>query len=113
MSNRTESPIPLEMFVGEAKAFAITVLDADGNPVTMEEKTLRFVVHDQMDPPVGEFKVDDGSIAKAANVATVSVATDKATAANAHLDWDLWDTTANDVLAHGSLVVKPAVKDVT
>ena len=112
MSNRTESPIPLEMFTGEAKDFAIEVLDGDGNPESVEGKTLRFVVHDRMSPPAGEFKVEDGSISKSDNVATVTVGADQTTAANAHLAWELWDTDANEVLAHGNLIVKPAVKDV-
>lgn len=113
--NRTSSPVPLSMFQLEEKVFSITVVDADGNVVNLTDKILRFVVQDSNDPPSGEFKADGGDITKSGDdneIALVTISAAKSTTASSELHWRLWDTVAEEVLAHGPFAIEPSVKDV-
>ena len=113
------SPIKLEMHYKSYKAFQITILDANGDPVVITGKTLRFVVANTQNPPTGKFDVENASITKVNNVATVPVLVAQSTAAGIDRDlyWWLWslnDPTSGEaqVLAEGPFVIAPAVENV-
>jgi len=116
MTTRTTSPQPLETWKHSADTLAITVVDGDGVAVDITGMTLRFVAHDANDPPVGKFQVADASIAKAGNVASVSVTPTETASSDPNWHWELWDITGGDaaetVIANGPLKIKPAVKSV-
>jgi Cu/Ag efflux protein CusF len=115
-SNRISSPVPLSMFQLEEKVFSITVTDADGKAVDLSAMTLRFVVQDSNDPPSGEFKVEGGDISVSGEddeIALVTVSAAKSATASTEFHWRLWDTVAEEVLAHGPFAIEPSVKDVT
>lgn len=113
--NRTAPPIKLEVFVTETKVFSFTVLDANGDPVDLEPKTLRFVVHDENTPTASQFKVDEGTELTVSGddneVANVKVLESQVTAAIAGWLWELWDIDADEVLAHGHFEIQTAKKD--
>lgn len=114
-NNRTVSPIPLDMFQTETKVFAITVKDADGNPVGLAGKTLRFVVQDENNPPNGVFDVENANITKSGGsneIANVTVDALQSTAASADYLWRLWSVSDDSLLAHGPFAIRTAVKDV-
>ncbi len=117
-TNRTTSPITLEMFQTSRKVLLIAVLDADGVAVTLTGMTLRFVVQDENNPPTGSFDVENANITITgtdANIANVEVLPAKSATASDNLQWRLWDVTTTDeeeVLAHGPLGIRPAVQDV-
>lgn len=112
--NRLSPPSPLEMKQLEKKTFLITVVDADNQPVDLSTRTLRFTVHDSVEPTVGQFKIDEGAyLTKSASVASVTVQASEADATHEDWHWELWDTDVPEVLAHGSFKIKPAVFEVT
>ena len=113
--NRNASPIPLEMFQAEEKAFALTVLDAEDSPVDLSGMTLRFVAMTTADPAAGVFKVEAPSVVVSGDddeVATVTVSTTQSATARTDLYWLLWNVDDDEVLAHGSFKIRPAVEDV-
>ncbi len=107
-----------EMYQAAAKSFAITVEDADGEPVDLSAKTLRFTVYTEDSPtPDGVFQVAAASITVSGDdneIATVAVSATQSAAANTNLRWILWDVaeSANEALAWGYLRIYPSVKTV-
>lgn len=115
MANTTDTPVSLEMFQNESRAFTFTITDDDGDAVNLTGKTLRFVAQDSQSPPGGEFKVEGGGIdmTNAANgVVVVTIPTSASATAGTEFHWRLWNTNDNDVLANGSLVIRDALADV-
>jgi len=111
--NRITSPITLEMFEYESKTFAITVVDADGDPVDLSALTLRFVVYTQSNPPTGKFDVEEANIDRnGTNVALVNVPAASADFADEDLRWVLRNTATGEVLAHGPFAIVASVDDV-
>lgn len=117
VTQRTTSPIPLEMFQHSKTKFQIPVYDDDDAAVDVSALTMRFTVHDSNNQTVGVFDVEDGSIGHSGDANEIAEpevsASDSATARD-DLHWELWDITggAATVLAHGSLTIKPAVANV-
>lgn len=108
-ANRVQSPITLEMFQESAKTFALTVVDEDGAEIDLTGLTLRFVVHDKLDPTAGVFDVEAAGISISGATASVTVPTAASVVANVgEHAWKLWDVTATEVLAHGAFVIAPA-----
>jgi len=104
VDNFIGDPSDLGIFKKEAKSFALTILDSDGNAVDMTGKTLRFTVETIADPPVSKFAVTGGSItlsgddSEIVNVAVTSTNSDL-NATKYH--WRLWDTVAEKLWQHG------------
>ena len=103
------------MFQNATKEFTFTIKDTAGVVVDLSSKTLRLVVHDSVDPPVGSFKVEGGNIdmAQAASgIIKVTVPGASAGTSSSELHYELWNITDDEVLAHGSMSIKSAKKDV-
>ena len=103
------------MFQNATKEFTFTIVDTSGSVVDLSGKTLRLVVHDSVDPPVGSFKVEGGAIdmAQAVNgIVKVTVPGASAGTSSSELHYELWNIDDDEVLAHGSMTIKPAIKDV-
>lgn len=114
--NRTNSPITLAMFANEGKTFVLSVLDSAGDAVDLSGLTLRFVVQDTQNPPVGQFKVEVPTITVSGTnneVASVPVSAAQAATPSTEMYWLLWDVDNSTVLLHGSFEIKPAEEDVT
>ena len=115
---KVNEPNALEMFQGESRAFTFTITDSSGNAVDLSSATLRFVVQDSQVPPTGQFKIDAGSQISMDNAATgvivVTISTTNSATPRPDSHWELWNVASgtDDVLAHGSIVIKPAVKDI-
>ena len=116
--NRTVPPVALIMFQHSAKTFEIPVVADDGNPVDLSGMTLRFVAHDASVPPVAQFEVEDAGITPGGtgnSIASVEVTPAASDSAADNWHWELWNVTdagSEAVLAHGSLAIRPAVKDI-
>ena len=115
--NRLTSPLTLEMFQHETKAFDFTITDSDSNTISMVGKTMRLVVQtDEKDLPGNEsvsavFKVEDGAITKTSTTVTVTVDGSLAATARSDLQFRLWNVTDDQVVAHGPFAIVPAMED--
>jgi len=110
---RLSSPRTLEMHQGEQRAFALTFQDADGNPVDLSGRTLRFVAHDENTPAHAVFQVDHDAITVSGTgneIATVVVGTTESATAHTNLRWALWDLTNDAVLGYGAFHIVSAAK---
>ena len=115
-AQRVEAPVLLEMFAEETRALSMTVNDGNGDPINLSAVTLRFVVQDSNEPPGGEFKIEDGEIARSGEdneIATITVDGTQAPATTSEWHWRLWDLDNDRVLQHGPFRVLPARKDVS
>ena len=124
MGNRTLAPANLEMWQYEQRVFAIEAWNEIGyicgaperTPVVLTDRTLRFVVFDDNDPPVYQFKIEGAGIVIGEGslnyVAYVTVTPTESATANTELHWILWDvTTVAAALANGAIMVRPALTD--
>ena len=108
--NRVSSPITLETFEGASKTYTLAILDADGDPVDLTGKSLRWMYETDVDPPVSQTKVETPTITIATSVVTVpTTATDSA--ASGRFRWRLWNTTDNLLLQHGPYIIRASQKD--
>lgn len=110
-TNRTVSPIPLEMFQTATKVFSVTVKDSNGAVVDLSSMTLRFVVQDENNPPNAKFKSETVS-GTSLGIATVTVDKLLSGTASDSYRWRLWDVPTDALLAHGPFSIRPAIKDV-
>ena len=112
-NNRIAAPVTLEVFQAAAKTFTLTVLDADGDAVSLSGKALRFVYETDADPPVAQQKMETSTITiggSGNNVVTVPL-TASETPTSGRYRWRLWNTTDDQVLQHGPFVVRASTKD--
>lgn len=113
--NRVSAPVLLEMWQDEAKTFTLTIQDTNGDPVDLSGMTLRFVVANELNPPVGKFQVDEPTLfvsGTSDEVANVPVSAVQAATANEHWRWWLWNVTTNAVLSNGPFKILPARDEV-
>lgn len=113
-SQQVESPVKLEMFALENRAFVLSVNDADGNPVDLSAITKRFLVQDSNDPPNAQFKIENASIVVSGDdneIATITVLAADVPNATHEWHWRFWDLTNTRVLMNGPFIVYPAKKD--
>ena len=94
------TPTPLEQFDHAAHTHLITVNDADGDPISLTGKTLKFVCETRASTPVLVFSVDTvtgpritvtGASNEIANVQILPA--DYADDGPGSYNWRLWDTT--------------------
>lgn len=102
--------IKLEAFAYETKVFPLQVVDANGSPVDVSAKSLRFeIIPNDENPTAALLTVISIPVSgNDNNVATVTVAIGATVSAGAY-KWRLWNTTDTVVLAHGVFRVLPAV----
>jgi len=112
--NRLASPRTLEMHMGEEKVFVLSFLDAAGQPIDLSERELRFVVHDENDPPTVQFTVESDGITLSGEhneVASVLVPAEEVDFASSNLDWAFWDVGNKGVLGYGRFGIRATGKD--
>jgi hypothetical protein len=113
-SQQVEAPVRLEMFVEETRAFTVSVVDGNGDPIDLSAMTLRFVVHDSNKPTNAKFKIEGGGIVVSGDddeIATITVTGTEASEIAEDWHWKLWNVASSRVLQHGPFVIKPAKKD--
>lgn len=101
----------IEVFFNAATVVALGITDAAGNPVDLEDLTLEFVV-ESLRSRADKLVIPDGELGKSGN--TLNLLMPKsATTQLGQKKWALWDKTnadAEDVVAHGLLIVNYAPK---
>lgn len=105
--------VPLKIAQKGKSTLAFRVKDGGGAAVDLTGRSLRFLV--RQSATVGLFKIENGSslvAGPAVNQLTVTVSAANAAAAGVFF-WELWDLTADRLLACGPIEIKAALKDVT
>ena len=98
----------IEVFCNAATVVALGITDAAGNPVDVEDLTLEFVI-ESMRSRTDKLLIPNGELGKSGSSLNVLIPK-SATTQLGQKKWALWDKTAEDVLAHGLLIVNYAPK---
>ncbi len=103
--------VPLWMYEGSAQTFVLSGTDASGSAIDYTGRTLRFVVHDNLDPTTAKFQVEGAGITIDPGGKSVQVQvtpTESANTLSAHR-YVLRDLTSNEALNWGGFEVLPSV----
>lgn len=105
--------VPLRFVRGERRTITITCSDADGEPVDLSDKSLRFLIKDQTG--TGVVEVESGANLTVTGedndtaAITVTLAANITTLKGTHEFWNLTDSVR---LAYGPVTLEGALKDV-
>jgi hypothetical protein len=111
-TNQLGNAVDLELFKGESRLFSLAIATADGTPVDLTGRTLRFIVQTRSTSPLEVFTVDGASITYDGDnneIAKISVDDAVSNVTTGDYEWRLWDVDVKAVLSHGSLTVLPAL----
>lgn len=107
-ANFVAEPLALSMFRGEAKTFAVTVTDADGELIDLSVLSLSCTIETMDALPTVLFEADSVTYTGDNDeIALIEVLAATSLVTSTQYRWRLWNDTVEAVLLHGTFDVLP------